>query len=199
MAIDQKTLLKFAFILSLLMVAGLALANETRVALVYTIFTVGAYIMTQDGTQVPLLPKKTSPQAILLGVGALVGGYLYVNSGGFVMGVPVLTLFAISGVTTFVSVILAPIIEELFTRNLALDLMGLGKYLGVIIASGVFTALHYWAYGSGNIVAFSLAFVFSVISSVVTFGTGGLLWSIVLHAVINAATLSRVYGFSVGI
>lgn len=110
---------------------------------------------------------------VLMSVLGALRGEPYVNSLDSVLGLPIPLLF-------FLTVICAPIFEELICRKLLLErALPFGELPAILFTSAIFGLLH------GNLFQLLYAFLLGVIFSYVYLRTGKLRYSIALHMIIN--------------
>jgi membrane protease YdiL (CAAX protease family) len=114
------------------------------------------------------------------------------------IGIPKVSVLAISASGVLTTVFLPAIIEELVFRggvNGLLSFFGINKFLVWGISSFAFAGFHYAAYSAGGYVSnanpFLAAFVFGVFASVLSSNRNSLLPTIVLHGINNFVALSR--------
>jgi len=117
----------------------------------------------------------------------------------FAMGVPNMPLSSETE-NFLVTVGIAPVLEEIFFGGVILGVLvwlGVPFWLAIMAVAGVFSGFHYWAYTQGNYLAVSTpfvgAFVFRVLTSIVSKWRNSLLTGIIFHAGVNlSAVLSWV-------
>lgn len=114
------------------------------------------------------------------------------------IGIPAVDVLAVSGITFFSTIILAPIIEEIVFRGVIqgfLRFVGLPLLIAILLTSFGFSITHYTAYTVGgyvsNVNTFVGAGLFGLFSSILATWRKSLLPSIIMHMFVNIIIVSK--------
>ena len=161
------------------------------------IYAVGLPVFLWISSPLPRLTpikEKMKPAAML---GSFCVAVLLMNVGNYISNVIIINLEALLDTTTqnpvseainsttvwvtvAFTVIIAPLLEEIFFRKIVCDkLLPLGEGYAILISAVVFGLIH------GNLYQFAYAFLLGALFGFIYVKTGKLIYSIVLHSAIN--------------